>query len=96
MIGSIFTEFNKQLINPERFEDTNPTSEDEEADLDQDIIFQSGLLSSGGSFSSESPNDNKENKTEEGITESKKSIAQYVKFNLYLTANKNGFRNFYN
>ena len=60
----------QQITNLERSEDSNLSSEGEKAALDQSINFQSDLLSSSGSFSLESYDDNEENETEAGITES--------------------------
>ena len=48
----------QQITNPGSSEDSYLSFENEETDLDQDINFQSDLLSSSGSSSSESSNNN--------------------------------------
>ena len=48
----------QQITNPGSSEDNYLSFENEETDLDQEINFQSDLLSSSGSSSSESSNNN--------------------------------------
>ena len=68
---TIISEFNSSLTNPEKYDDSSISSGGEEAVLDQDINFQSDLLSSSGPFhQNHLMITKKASETEKGITES--------------------------